>query len=53
MVGDFDGRFFLLLRCDHNRSGTVNELITRAGTREPAARNWVLELAESQSLAKD
>jgi hypothetical protein len=39
MVGDFDFGFFLLLRCDHNRSGTVDEFITQAGTREPAARN--------------
>lgn len=39
MVGDCDARFFLLLRYDQNRSGTVSKLITTAGTREPAARN--------------
>jgi hypothetical protein len=39
MVGDFDVGFFLPLRFDRNRSGTVNELITQAGMREPAARN--------------
>jgi hypothetical protein len=58
MVGDFDGRFFLLLQLDHNVSAQLAYLLSmQALESQPPAIEFQSspksEFNQGQSLAKD